>query len=194
MKKMKKVTLLVISMMLMALCLAACGGNGGNGGNSGQNTPDAGGAGGKQDAATVEYTVTDEKEGAVMTLAIPDVEGIAVSEISSRPGYRIVYPEGGWQLDLWIYTLNSEALADKIKNGESVTYGNNTGSLEFGSWAAEGEFDFGQVPDKAYSITAKYDLRPEDTYQPDDEAELRGYLEDKYVKQIFENMKVELPQ
>lgn len=194
MKKMKKATLLIISMLLMALCLAACGSGGdGNAADGGAGDGGAGG-GGKQDVATVGYTVTDDEEGAVMTLEIPDVEGITVSEIGSRPGYRIVYPEGGWQLELWIYTLNSDALVDKIQNGENVTYGSNTGSVEFGSWAAEGEFDFGRVPDKAYSITAKYDLRPEDTYQPDDEEELRGYLQDEYVSLIFEKMKVELPQ
>lgn len=193
MKLFKRGTALTLAMLLMAVCLTACGGSGG------QNTP-AQGSGGtaspdpaadKTEIATTTYTAQDEEEGAVLTLEVPEIEGITVSEISSRAGYRIEYPDGGWQLDIWIGALNSEALAKAISE-ESVTYGSNTGSLEFSSWAAQGKFDFGPVPDKAYSLTAEYDLRPADTYQPDDEAELRGYLEDEYVGMIFSGMKVEL--
>ncbi len=192
MKVFAKGTALTISALLLALCLAACGGGGGNTpepAGGGGDTPEP--AGGTPSVATQTYSVTDEEDGAVLTLEIPQIEGMEVTEMGDRSGYRINYPDGGWQLDIWTDTYNSEALAKAISS-ESVTYGSNTGSLEFSSWAAQGNFDFGPVPDSAISLTARYDIRPADTYQPDDEAELRGYLADEYVSMIFSAMKVEL--
>jgi len=137
------------------------------------------------------YTITNDGDGVTMTVEVPEIDGIAVNELNDRSGIRIVYDEAGWQLELVVSTVNAEALAKKIDGGEALTYGDNKSSLEFSSWAAKGQFDFGKVPDTALAVAIEFDLRPSDTYQPDGEDELRGYLEDEYVGMIFAAMHAE---
>ena len=178
MKKHVKILGLVLVLTVTAGCLTALADD-----NAAQDS--------KSEMPAKTYTITDEAAGGTITFEVPEMDAITVEELSDQTSYMIVCDEAGWQLELRSDAMNSEALEKMINDGEALTYGDNTGYLEFSSWAAGGAFNLCQLPDRPVSLIAKYDLRPSDTYQPDDEAELRGYLEDDYVKMILASLKGE---
>ena len=60
--------------------------------------------------------------------------------------------------------------------------------------AATGHLDMGEISGTDESIVVMYDVRPysESSFiKPEDEDELRGYMEDEYVIAVLSSMKVE---
>ena len=185
---MKKFSKSIVLRMLIALftiaSITGCQGGSDNGTKEGTATN-------APKVETETYTVTDEKEGITMTFEVPKIDGIEVKDLGYRVGYRIAYEEGGWRLDVEPDLINADSMRAKMSDEEKVTYGDNNCYVEYGSWAAHGRFDFGASKESNINVAVEFDLRPEDTYQPDDEDELRGYMEDENVGIIFASLNAE---
>ena len=141
------------------------------------------------------YTLEDvDCEGVVLTLTVPDDEGIEVLEFTEeKDGYDeiiIINEQAGWELDILMSVIENWVFED-LDEDEAISFGDNSGYIEFFSKYAGGYLSFAPVPDSDDECYAAYYSVGRADWGEAEEGELEQYLEDETVQAIIASINIE---
>ncbi|MBO6158554.1 MAG: hypothetical protein J6P72_04725 [Firmicutes bacterium] len=144
------------------------------------------------ETSTLQLVTTDPEK--TLTIEYPALEGLEYKEYGTEenPKVRFINEAENISLEIFLAQLNTESLQTRISGGsseEAASFGDLKGYLEFSTWAINGTIDMGPYTDTV-SVIVRFDLRRADTYQADDEAQLRGFLENETVQYILSHLTV----